>query len=78
MSRYDILTGRMPPPKKPKCKKCNDNGYLETDNKDLPCDECSAGDTALFNVTGILEPLTGAEIKVGPLDLDLSNCKCIG
>lgn len=47
----------------PKCKKCGGTGVWETGNNDLPCDECPAGDTALFNVTGIDHPINGEEYK---------------
>ncbi len=46
----------------PKCVKCNDTGSIDTGNNDLPCD-CPAGDTALFNTTGVEGPVTGAELK---------------
>jgi hypothetical protein len=45
-----------------KCEKCNDTGVYETGNNDLPCD-CPAGDAALFNRSGVLGAVTGAEIK---------------
>jgi hypothetical protein len=76
LSRYDILTGRTPPPKKPKCKKCNDNGYLETDDTDLPC-ECLAGDTALFKVTGVEGHITGAEIRKREATVRKWAWKCV-
>lgn len=45
------------------CKKCHDTGVWETGNNDLPCDECDAGDTALFNECGVRGPITGAEVR---------------
>jgi len=44
------------------CGKCMDTGVIETGNNDLPCD-CPAGDLALFNVTKVVGPVTGVEIK---------------
>lgn len=44
------------------CGKCMDTGVIETGNNDLPCD-CPAGDLALFNVTKVVGPVTGGEIK---------------
>ena len=44
------------------CNKCNDTGVIETGNNDLPC-SCPAGDTALFNETGVRGPITGRQVK---------------
>ncbi|MDD2758566.1 MAG: hypothetical protein PHD72_04350 [Patescibacteria group bacterium] len=46
----------------PKCLKCNDIGLEDTGNNELPCD-CPAGATALFNVAGVIGPVTGEEIR---------------
>lgn len=46
----------------PNCKKCNDTGVWETGNNDLPCDECGAGNSALFNVAG-RGLVTGGELR---------------
>jgi hypothetical protein len=43
------------------CAVC-DGGVIETGNNDLPC-ECPAGDTAIFNVTGVEGPISGALVK---------------
>ena len=52
----------MKEPPGPKCRKCNDTGIIDTGNNDLPC-ECSAGDTALFNIAGFDRPISGAALK---------------
>jgi len=44
------------------CEKCGGTGVNETGNNDLPCD-CPAGDSALFNQSGVVGQVTGAEIK---------------
>jgi hypothetical protein len=44
------------------CKKCNDTGTIETGNNDLPCD-CPAGETALFNLAGVIGQVAGKEIR---------------
>ena len=44
------------------CKKCGGKGVDETGNNDLPCG-CEAGDKALFNVSGVIGQVTGAEMK---------------
>lgn len=44
------------------CKHCKDTGIIETGNNDLPCDDCPAGDTAIFNTVGGRK-LTGAEVR---------------
>ena len=45
-----------------RCTKCNDLGAVKTGNNDLPCD-CPLGDTALFNIAGVLGQVTGAEMR---------------
>lgn len=47
---------------RPKCGMCNGSGVVETGNNDLPCN-CPAGDAALFNVTGVEGPISGALVK---------------
>ena len=44
------------------CPTCNDTGVYETGNNDLPC-HCPAGATAKFNVSGVVGPVTGAELS---------------
>lgn len=44
------------------CQKCNDTGVIETGNNDLPC-SCPEGDKALFNVAGVDQAITGAELR---------------
>ena len=44
------------------CDKCKDTGVIETGNNDFPCN-CSTGDATLFNVTNVVGPVTGVEIK---------------
>lgn len=44
----------------PICPVCSDTGVIETGNNDHPCD-CEAGLSALFNVAGIQNTITGAE-----------------
>lgn len=46
----------------PKCMQCNDTGVIETGNNDIPCD-CPAGNSALFNTTGVDGSVTGAELR---------------
>ena len=44
------------------CHYCRDTGVIETSNNDEPCD-CHAGNSAQFNVAGMLGPVTGRELK---------------
>lgn len=46
----------------PRCARCNDTGVWETGNNDLPC-ECPAGNTALFNISGVEGAVTGSEYR---------------
>jgi hypothetical protein len=45
------------------CSNCNDTGIVETGNNDLPCDQCPAGEVALFNLAYVDGPVTGAEMR---------------
>lgn len=45
------------------CKTCNGAGVNETGNNNLPCDDCPAGDTALFNIAEVEGLVTGAEVR---------------
>lgn len=44
------------------CTACHDTGVIDTGNNDLPCDQCPAGRTALFNTAGVKGPVTGEEV----------------
>ncbi len=44
------------------CPRCSNSGVIETGNNDLPC-SCSAGDRALFNVTGVRDVVRGDQVK---------------
>ncbi len=44
------------------CAKCNGLGAVRRGKNDLPCD-CPLGDTAMFNVKGVLGQVTGAEMR---------------
>lgn len=45
------------------CRECKGTGVIDTGNNDLPCDRCPAGNRALFNVSGVVGPVTGAEMR---------------
>ena len=44
----------------PNCEDCKDTGVIETGNNDLPCPNCPAGQTAVFNTPEGAK--TGAEL----------------
>ena len=44
----------------PDCEDCKDTGVIETGNNDLPCPNCPAGQTAVFNTPEGAK--TGAEL----------------
>jgi hypothetical protein len=44
------------------CGKCQDKGFIDTGNNDLPCG-CEKGKKQLFNSAGHNRPITGEELS---------------